>query len=63
MQIFGEKKWDSNAYMAYTIEQKFHLVIFLHFRDHRTHKCTPEFSKHELKDMLKNLDNIMVPTI
>ena len=52
-----------NVFMSYTIEQKFHLVIFLPFRDHGTHKCTSKLSKREVKLVLENEDNFMVPTI
>ena len=49
--------------MAFTIEQKFHLVIFLRFRDHGTHKCTSKLSKREVKLVLENFDNFMLLTI
>ena len=52
-----------NVFMSYTIEQKFHLVMFLPFRDHGTHKCTSKLSKREVKLVLENEDNFMVPTI
>ena len=52
-----------NVFMAFRIERKFHLVIFLRFRNHGTHKCTSKLSKREVKLVLENFDNFMVPTI
>ena len=52
-----------NVFMAFTIERKFPLVIFLCFRDHGTHKCTSKLSKREVKLVLENEDNFMVPMI
>ena len=49
--------------MAYTIEQKFHLVIVSRFQDHGTRKRAPRFSKRELKLVLQNLKNVMIRTI
>ena len=52
-----------NIFMAFTIEQKFHLVIVSRFQDRRTRKWAPKFSKRELKLVLENLTNFMILTI
>ena len=63
LKIWTFKFCKLNLFMAFTIEQKFHLVIVLRFQDRRTRKCAPKFSKRELKLVLENLKNFMILTI
>ena len=48
LKIWTFKICKLNLLMAYTIEQKFHLVIVLRFQDRRRRKWAPKFSEREL---------------
>ena len=57
LKIWTFKFRKLNLFMAFTIEQKFHLVIVLRFQDRRTRKCAIKLSKRELKLVHENLKN------
>ena len=63
LKIWTFKICKLNLFMAFTIEQKFHLVIVLRFQYRRTRKCPPKLSKRKLKFVLKILKNFTILTI